>query len=596
VPANWAIGGLFTLAIVARAALDDRNLLLAEETLNRAEPLFPDFEGLGSFEVAGFRERFAEWQEIAQDLATLAQEDAGADQALSSRRIAEGFQRATAWKGRTLLEEIRHHRSGMRTPELIALRHQRQDLLTRRDWLLEQVAMALREKRPSTEVDDLRKRAASLLAEAQKAQARMEAVATSTPRQAAFLLPVAADVGSIRKTILGPRTALLEFASGETTLYAYVLTSTRLDRLILGSKKEIGRAVEGFLDEFSSRDALAGSARGFAGRAHALHKAILAPCLERLEGADRLILVPDVFLAGLPFEALVTAPPPEGRQPTFADLSYLIDRYAVSYAPASPVLAVLGSPGPARDARPALVLGDPFYGEASDRRAIREVAWVRGEASIEQYERLPGSRKEALVLASLLLGRAMEELDSTHPRDGKIGSGALDLFLGREAHEGRLRGNLKRYSLLHLAAHGEADEEVPAYTRLVLSPGGGEDGFLTLPEVLELDLDADLVVLSACRTHRGKTRPGEGVLSLAWAFLASGARAVIASQWALGDAQGEPLFQTFYRLWLHEKRDALEALRAAKLQLRRRIRDDALKADPAHPFFWAPLIHVGAPR
>jgi CHAT domain-containing protein len=112
---------------------------------------------------------------------------------------------------------------------------------------------------------------------------------------------------------------------------------------------------------------------------------------------------------------------------------------------------------------------------------------------------------------------------------------------------------------------------------------GKDDGFLTLTEVLELKLDAELVVLSACLTGRGKMLEGEGVVNFARAFHHAGARSVLVSLWEVASDETVEYMKLFYR-YLKEGKTKAEALRLAR---------NKIKSKYPNPFYWAPFILHG---
>jgi CHAT domain-containing protein len=159
----------------------------------------------------------------------------------------------------------------------------------------------------------------------------------------------------------------------------------------------------------------------------------------------------------------------------------------------------------------------------------------------------------------------------------RLRSWATESFLKREA----LRG----YRVIHLATHALVDEQSVARTAIALAPGGGEDGFLTPGELAVLDLRADLVVLSACRTAGGVVLAGEGIQGLTAPLLQAGARAVVATAWRIGDRAAVGMVSDFYDA-LAAGRPANEAMRMAKLAAIRR-------GAPASE--WAAFSVVGDP-
>ena len=138
--------------------------------------------------------------------------------------------------------------------------------------------------------------------------------------------------------------------------------------------------------------------------------------------------------------------------------------------------------------------------------------------------------------------------------------------------------------MLHFATHGFSDELLPLRSALVLNAGPGEDGLLEAQEIIQLKLDASLVVLSGCSTGAGRLRAGEGVQSLARAFLLAGARSVVSTRWPVPDGGARALIEGFYAR-LGQGEDAAAALSLARAEQLRR---------GAPPRDWAGFSLVGA--
>ena len=116
--------------------------------------------------------------------------------------------------------------------------------------------------------------------------------------------------------------------------------------------------------------------------------------------------------------------------------------------------------------------------------------------------------------------------------------------------------------------------------------GRKQDGFLRLHDVYELELSADLVVLSGCQTALGKELGGEGLVGLTRGFMYAGARSVVASLWQVDDESTAELMKRFYRAMLKEGRRPADALRTAQLELSRHPRW-------SEPFYWAGFVLQG---
>ena len=281
---------------------------------------------------------------------------------------------------------------------------------------------------------------------------------------------------------------------------------------------------------------------------------LLGPAVADLPvSVTRLVIVPDGALHRVPFAAL---PLEDGRP--------LITRFAVSLAPSLAVAQVLArrrSPGNG----PVLALGDPAFGSgqsmATRTEVLREAFDVSGG-----LPRLEASADEARRAAGYVAGSVLR--------------------LGADASEAYLKHTpLTGFRVLHFATHALVDDRTVARTALALSPGDGEDGFVTAGEIAQLSLNADLVVLSACRTADGLVVGGEGVQGLTAPFLQAGARAVLATLWPVTDRSAARFEAEFYRE-LAGGAPAGEALRRASA---------SAIAGGAPASEWAAFVLVGDP-
>jgi CHAT domain-containing protein len=310
---------------------------------------------------------------------------------------------------------------------------------------------------------------------------------------------------------------------------------------------------------------------------------LLAPVKGRIRGKD-LVVVPGGPLAYVPFEALVE------------DGHYLIEKHRIRYAPSLTALHLVRLWGKTRDKplRPLWALADPVY-DKGDKRVAEEKDFAqatqdalakylartdRGPAAGETYPRLRFTGQEAEAIRA------------------RLGAAESDVLTGLQASEAAVKaaseqGLLARARYVHFATHGILGLDTGQPPALVLSlvgndgardtDGGINDGFLRLDEVTRLKLNADLVVLSACETGKGRLYAGEGVTGLARAFLYAGSRGVVCSLWAVDDRETAALMGDLYG-GLKDGKPAADALRAAKL--------DMIRAGKP-PVFWAPFILIG---
>jgi CHAT domain-containing protein len=291
-----------------------------------------------------------------------------------------------------------------------------------------------------------------------------------------------------------------------------------------------------------------------------LYEVLLQPLAAKPEGKD-LVVVADGELCRLPFEVLV-----EGDK-------YLIEKHRIRYAPSLSVLHAARQWHKARTPpdRPLFALGDPVF-TADDPRLTGGLASRDGFRGEKGFARLEHSGREVEAIARLLKAERR------------------DVLTGRDATPANLlksADRLGRVRYVHFATHGEvgvAEGQQPALVLGLDADGKSAGGQrLRLDEIAGLRLNADLVVLSACETGKGRLHGGEGVSSLARAFLAAGSRGVVCSLWKVDDRQTSRLMTDLYG-GMTGGLSAAEALRAAK---RSTIRGGL------PPLYWAPFIPIG---
>ncbi|MCP4660936.1 MAG: CHAT domain-containing protein [bacterium] len=403
----------------------------------------------------------------------------------------------------------------------------------------------------------------------------------ASPRYAALVHPPPLDLGEIRSRVLDDDSVLLEYALGEERSFLWIVTTSSLEAFVLPSRARIEEAARSVFELLSDGEAWRGTDswphhRAYRQAARDLSELVLAPAAHRLARRRRLLVVADGALQYIPFAAL-PAPPTE------AGFKELVTEHEIVSLPSASIVALLrreraGAP-PA--SRRLAILADPVY-QASDVRLGQSSGPSPGspdsdpdlvrrsarDCGLEQYQRLPGSGREANAIVELLP------------------EGASHLALGFDANRRFATRELGGYHWLHFAAHGCLNSRTPELSGIVLSlrdrHGRLQDGFLRLHDLYNLRLDADLVVLSACQTALGKEIRGEGLIGLTRGFLHAGARRVVASLWQVEDEATAAFMERFYRGMVQEDLGPAAALRRAQNEMlrspRRRWRA---------PYFWA---------
>jgi CHAT domain-containing protein len=409
-------------------------------------------------------------------------------------------------------------------------------------------------------------------------------------RRARALLPAPLAVSrgeplsavEIRRLLDGD-TLLLEYFLGEERSFLWAVTAAEVAAFELAGRPVIESAARLACELLPASHRSTARARAEMALAD-LGRLLLAPVADRLAG-KRLVVVGDGVLHSIPFAAL---PAPRAAGASYVPLA--AEHEIVSLPSASVAAALRRGRREGSGGRTAVaVFADPVFG-ADDPRVARaqEAAGPAAGAAASSghrpaapapgpprggYRRLPFSRQEAQAILDLV------------PAGASLA--ALDFAASREAVTA---GALGRFRVIHFATHAVLDTAYPELSGLVLSlvdrQGRPRNGFLRAHEISGLDLAADLVVLSACRTALGKEIRGEGLVGLPRAFLDAGGRRVLVSLWQVEDRATAELMRGFYRGMLEQGLPPEAALRRAQLALWR-------ETDWRAPYFWAGFVLQG---
>jgi CHAT domain-containing protein len=425
-------------------------------------------------------------------------------------------------------------------------------------------------------------------------------------------------------------TLLLEYSLGDEHSYLWAVTQKDIESYQLPKRSEIEsdvleliRAIKAMTPQQSSGHQPA--VDRFSRQTTKLSTVLLQPVSARLAQAKRIVIVADGALQYVPFGAL---PTPELKSVVGDSGSYdkksgamaasLLATHEISFLPSVSVLIASHQRSRNRPAptKTVVVIADPVFSRDDDR-----IHRDRGkEKAAAQPSRARGSRRvlEEATNGGTAFGVeskrfSSEALLSQVLRDMDTGAGGLPrLFatqfeaqgilllsdpaqsfaaLNFDASRDLLRSEtLRNYRIIHIATHGFFDNEHPELSGVVLSmydeKGRSQNGLVQLRDIYDLNLNADIVVLSACQTGLGKEVKGEGLTGLARAFMFAGARRVVASLWKVDDEATAELMTNFYRHLLKENMTPSAALRAAQLEI-------AAQARWRQPFYWAGLVITG---
>lgn len=352
---------------------------------------------------------------------------------------------------------------------------------------------------------------------------------------------------------------LLQYFSTDSLLFLFQLSRNQFQLQTLAiSQTDLQDTVLAFREAILHQHEAA-----YRSSAHTLYRQGLASIPNR-DQFRRLIVFPDGPLTQVPFDLMLTEAPQPHQSP--ASWAYLLRDHLISNHYKLALWLEMRTTRTTPGERPLLAFAP---------EVAMTAPWVAQleEATREDMKPLPESRTEANLVAGIFAGEA---------------------WLGRNASEANFRLQAPTANVLHLATHGLIVHDPPLSSRLVFAQGADslaeDDGFLHLYELLNLQLHAQLVTLSACNTGVGELVQGEGIMSLARGFAYAGCPNVLMSLWSVPDASTAKVMEQFYRgLAAGQHKD--EALQQAKLHYLAQNPDSRLA-----PFYWGAWVFWGDER
>ena len=393
----------------------------------------------------------------------------------------------------------------------------------------------------------------------------------TSPRYAALTQPVPLRLKEIQSQLLDENTILLEYNLGEDKSFLWAVAPGSLKSFELPKRSEVEAAARRVYDLLTASNRslqnetlqqrekrLSETAENYPHAIAALSRMLVGPAASELKN-KRLLIVAEGVLQYVPFAAL-----DEGGAP-------LMVKHEIVTLPSASVLGVLRQEIKERVPAPKsiAVFADPVF-ESTDARfssktqnvdtnlldapAGGEVTRAANESGLMNFPRLRFSREEAKqILKFAPKNQSLAAVDFAANRDEATSS------------------NLQDYRIVHFATHGIINSRHAELSGIVLSlvdqKGKPQNGFLRLYDVYNMNLKADLVVLSACQTALGRDIKGEGLIGLTRAFMYGGAPRVVASLWQADDRGTAVFMSRFYEGLLSRGLSAPAALRNAQVSM-----------------------------
>jgi CHAT domain-containing protein len=443
------------------------------------------------------------------------------------------------------------------------------ELAEREDNLRQQLNAAARQQQElfgngtpnEADLERIRRTIAQLETELQQIEAQIR---QASPEAAALKYPEPLTLAEVQQQVVDEDTVLLQYSLGENRSFLWVVTPDDITSVELPPRAEIVSLTNNLRRVIT--DAYAGR-RDLVNAASSLTDAILAPITDQLEN-KRLLIVSDGILQTIPFSVLAT--------PGQSKYAPLLVNYEIVHSPSSSLIGTVRQfhPNRPQPANTLAVIANPVFGGENDTRTADDPR--RSSCYDSTPNPLPGTATEAEALTAL-----------TPSSETLV---ALEFDAKRQLV---LSDTLSNYRIVHLATHGCFDEQNPGLSALAFSlvdeAGNAIDGYLRLHDIYNLNLPADLVVLSACQTAIGDNIRGEGVVGLTRGFFQAGTSRLVASLWSVADDSTAHLMQQFYRNYLDEGMTSAQALRSAQLQMWQ----DETNPTWRNPYYWSAFVFQG---
>jgi CHAT domain-containing protein len=536
----------------------------------------------------------------------------------SAERLADALRASEGSRARSLIDMLNVTRVGVAEGvggDLIKREREIQQALNAKS---EAQTRLLNSKHSAQQADEMAAEMIKLIAAYDEIKDRIRAV---SPKYIYLTQPQPLTLAAIQNQ-LDHETVLLEYLLGDKHSYLWAVTPHSIDGFELPARDQIEPLARRVTEALTARNRLnkvesrlqkesrfARSEQEYAKASAELSNMILAPAAALL-GQKRLVIVADGALQSVPFVAL-PVPVSSVTGETMANSSapgpkLMASAHEIITLPSASVLVFQRREGANRKRAPmaVAVLADPVFG-AQDIRVAKAKGnrnkRRRDDDTTAQAEDGLDSGKDQGALATALrdvgldpagkLRRLVfsrqEAMAIIHAASPNQSFSALDFKANRAT---AMSAELSKYRFIHFATHGVLDLDHPELSGIVLSmvdeKGEPQDGYLRLYEIYNLNLPAELVVLSACQTGVGKQIKGEGLIALTRGFMYAGAKSVVASLWQVDDVATSELMAEFYKQMFTNKLKPAAALQAAQLKI---SKDKRWRS----PYYWAGFFLQG---
>lgn len=373
------------------------------------------------------------------------------------------------------------------------------------------------------------------------------------------------------KLQLNANQTIIEYFCGESTLYIFIIQNAnvkvkeiKLDFPLINLINNMNDGITKYhTSNIRSEKMYKEKLTMYMESATKLYKLLIQPFEEIL--TTELIIIPDALLSNLSFDALLTSIP---NDPTnFKTFPFLVHKFSIQYSFSAGMFLEMSKPNPILEHKGEFIGFAPFY----DKQKLNPSEKPQNEIAIRfELSNLPYSGEEINLAKIRFINNSVA-------------------FLGKDATKQQFELLANQYKIIHLATHGKANFQNGEFSFIAFRSHENPETYdlLSVADLYNLKLKADLVILSACQTANGELYLGVGIVSLASAFASAGAKSIVGTFWNVNDKSTMQLVDQFYTELKSGKQKNIALTQAKRNYLAKN------PGQASHPFFWAGFVSIG---
>ncbi len=357
-------------------------------------------------------------------------------------------------------------------------------------------------------------------------------------------------MAEVQASIPNNTTTLIEYFVGESKVYIFALTKNDMEIFVKSKDTQFQNNIDLFRSSISTFTLKKDMYLNYLQSSQYLYNILLKDVIDHTPEVKDFVIIPDDVLGYISFSALLDQTTEFNENVRYDLLPYLVKKYNISYSYSAPLFVEFIRKKVPLSTQSLIGFAPNFGGESSIFRQGQNL------------DSLVHNIEEVKLISDIVGG---------------------EIFIDSTATLANFKEKIGQYKLAHLSTHANCSDSNPMESKIHF-----HDDFVTIKEIYNLSSNLELITLSACETGAGSLAKGEGIISMARAFMYSGCQSVLTSLWKVNDRQTVELMEYFYKAISNE-----EYKHHALANAQRKYLSNVKAASLAHPFYWATFIQIG---